>query len=484
MRRLERTLAFRVSLVATAAGLGAVPILSSGGSEKSGGSGSGGSQSVGGSGTGGSQSLGGSGGTPSAGTGGELGRGGASGASGAPSNAGSGGGGNTGQGGTSGSAAGGASSGSGGRGASGESAGGRAEGGRTSQGGTGGGAAGANAGGGSSGSGGSGGQSATAPSCATSGPGLTTCGKNGDESCCVSPRVEGGSFFRTYTNTGSGATGKADEATVSSFRLDKYEVTVGRFRQYVKYLSGSGSPPAAGSGKHAHLNAGKGLADSGKSGSFEPGWDASWNSKIPSGAGAASQWNTQLKCNTYATWTDNPGDNELLPLTCLNWWESHAFCIWDGGFLPSEAEWKYAAAGGDELRMYPWGSMNPGTDSQYAIYDCCYPAKQCRATSGMECPGIINAAPVGLATLGASRYGQLDLSGSVFEWLVDRYASYVNPCADCAYFTGSGSNRVLPGGGFRSSLTPLLQSANRTSISYAETFRGDFAVGVRCARSP
>ena len=72
--------------------------------------------------------------------------------------------------------------------------------------------------------------------------------------------VEGGTFSRTYQNDGSGPTGERDPATVSTFRLDKYEVTVGRFRQYVNYLVDGGSPPAAGSGKHGHLNAGDGLA--------------------------------------------------------------------------------------------------------------------------------------------------------------------------------------------------------------------------------
>jgi len=47
---------------------------------------------------------------------------------------------------------------------------------------------------------------------------------------------------------------------VGDFKLDKYEVTVGRFRQFVAaWNGGAGYTPPAGSGKHTHLNGGNGL---------------------------------------------------------------------------------------------------------------------------------------------------------------------------------------------------------------------------------
>jgi formylglycine-generating enzyme required for sulfatase activity len=294
----------------------------------------------------------------------------------------------------------------------------------------------------------------------------------------VSLPVGGGTYARTYTNNGGGAAGKADQATVSAFRLDKYELTVGRFRQYVNYLVAGGSPPAAGTGKHTHLNEGKGLADSGRDAGYERGWNESWNTNIPGGAGAAAKWANNLNCSPYGTWTQNLGQNEELPLTCMDWYEAHAFCIWDGGFLPSEAEWKYAAAGGDEERMYPWGSDEPGVDSQYAMYDCYYPT----GTPG-NCTGLSNVAKVGSTPLGLGRWGQLDLSGSVWEWCIDQYAPYVSPCTDCAYLSGA-INRVLPGGGFHTGLVPYLLSSNRVAVDYATTYRGTYGVGVRCARAP
>src|SRR4051812_49541493 len=69
----------------------------------------------------------------------------------------------------------------------------------------------------------------TPPSCI----GLaTTCGASGTDSCCNSPEVPGGTYYRSYDVAGDGFSGTASyPATVSNFYLDRYEVTVGRFRR-------------------------------------------------------------------------------------------------------------------------------------------------------------------------------------------------------------------------------------------------------------
>src|SRR4029077_1898672 len=116
-------------------------------------------------------------------------------------------------------------------------------------------------------------------------------------------------------NSGSGPTGEADPATVSSFRLDKYLVTVGRFRRFVNaWNNGSGDAPPAGSGKHTHLNGGLGLANSASVGTYEPGWVASDNRNI-----APTNDNIVNGCSTFAPWTPSAGSNENLPITCVNW---------------------------------------------------------------------------------------------------------------------------------------------------------------------
>ena len=107
---------------------------------------------------------------------------------------------------------------------------------------------------------------------------LTDCGPSATESCCSADDVVGGTFFRTYdeTSTASGVlapdggpTNEADPATVSSFRLDRYLVTVGRFRPFVNAWKAGYTPPP-GSGKHTHVNGGNGLSAAG--GGYEPGW--------------------------------------------------------------------------------------------------------------------------------------------------------------------------------------------------------------------
>lgn len=321
--------------------------------------------------------------------------------------------------------------------------------------------------GGGSGSGGSGG--ATPPSCQSEGDGLTDCGAS-RESCCTSLEVTGGTFYRTYTNDGGGPTAEADPATVSSFRLDKYEVTVGRFRQFVAAWHAGWTPPA-GSGKHTHVNGGRGLANGELPGTYETGW-------LPSDGSNVAPTDGNLGCPSPGTWTSDPGANEQRPINCETWYEAYAFCIWDGGFLPSEAEWEYAAAGGSQQREYPWSSTAPGTASQYAIYGCDYPS-----ASG-TCSNVMSIAPVGTAARGAGRWGQLDLAGNIDEWALDGdYGAYVNPCADCSYASPTSSVssvRGLRGGAYYEPESGLLPP---TRGLFLQTYRGAF-FGLRCARTP
>ena len=303
----------------------------------------------------------------------------------------------------------------------------------------------------------------TSPSCA----GLAaTCGPGESASCCEAAMVPSGRFYR-------GCDKAADEqykdmqhpATVSTFVLDRFEVTVGRFRTFVNAGGGTQSKaPAAATGAHP------GLSNS--------GWDSTWNAKL---SVDIMTLESSVKCNPqYQTWTDAPGLNENKPMNCVDWYEAMAFCIWDGGFLPTEAEWNFAASGGSEHRAYPWSVPASST-----IIDCGYANYQISDNPAMYCTnggtGGVNRVGSESPT-GDGKWGHSDLAGNVFEWTLDWYAAvYSEPCADCANVTMSDSGeRVLRGGSLFNDVSSLRSDYR---LSHGPSVRAN-SYGWRCARSP
>lgn len=358
--------------------------------------------------------------------------------------------GGTSQGGTSGSGAGGAGDGGGGSGA------------RGGAGGSGGnaGASGGIAGGGIGGASGSGGAVA-----GTGGTGggpvaiMPSCsGMVGNEcqgmSCCESPVVSGGTF----------AQGEPDafQSTVSSFRLDRFEVVVGRFRRFTAAYEAwrIAGNPLAGAGAHPQI--------------ANSGWDTAWAASLPASAAALK---SIVKCNMdYGTWRDDASaGGETLPMNCISWYEAFAFCIWDGGRLPTEAEWEYAAAGGNNDYLYPWGStpVPDNLDGSYAIYNC--------LGDGVTGCAPADIRPVGSKPLGQGRYLQRDLSGSLFEWVLDVFGAY--PTSERTNFANlSDSNFRVARGGNWSSTGADIRAATRHNRDAADRYYGIY--GIRCARTP
>ena len=161
--------------------------------------------------------------------------------------------------------------------------------------------------------------------------------------------------------------------------------------------------PAAGSGKHTHLNGGPGLVNVAGNGHGGRRLRARLG-RVRRRQHRADGRN--LACQPALRDVDDAGgQQENLPINCVNWYEAYAFCIWDGGFLPSEAEWEYAAAGGSQQREYPWGSSGPGDGEPVRHLRLRLPERRRRARA------CANIAPVGTPMRGAGVWGQLDLAG-------------------------------------------------------------------------
>jgi formylglycine-generating enzyme len=310
------------------------------------------------------------------------------------------------------------------------------------------------------------------PSCNGGGPGADqTCGASSSTDCCAALPVPGGTFERSGVDSGV--------ATVSSFALDQFEVTVGRYRKFVNAKLGTSvNPPAEGAGASPYV-----------AGS---GWSSAWNHFLPS---STASLETSFKCAIEPTWTASIGDNDGLPMNCLTWYEAFAFCVWDGGRLPSEAEWNYAATAGAENRWYPWS--NPPTSEvitpQYAAYECTAHSHSLPPTYGdAEADGAMgpllcepsDIIPVGSLAMGNGKWGHADLAGNVAEWTFDWFVDpYPLPCKNCetvdAGEAEGGPMRVFRGGGYYyepSYLTTWSRQADLPS-------NRDDSYGVRCARN-
>jgi formylglycine-generating enzyme required for sulfatase activity len=272
----------------------------------------------------------------------------------------------------------------------------------------------------------------------------------GSHDCCAATAVPGGTYDR--------ANDPEYPATISGFAFDVYEVTVGRFRAFVNAGKGTqADPPAVGAGAHPKIPG--------------SGWLASFTAELPA---TTADLRSALACDpAYPIWTDAPGGNEYKPMTCVSWWEALAFCAWDGGRLPTEAEWNYAASGGSEQRTYPWG---PTIDPTKASFDCTGDG------SGAQDCAFTDIVPVGsFSPQGDGRWGHADLVGNVWEWVLDYYVTplRLKTCTDCADLEAPPNGwRTFRGGSFRAP-EYLVKGSDRLANEPTR----QFDIGLRCARA-
>ncbi len=176
------------------------------------------------------------------------------------------------------------------------------------------------------------------------------------------------------------------------------------------------------------------------------------------------------------------------PINCVDWSMAQTYCKEQGGRLPSEAEWEFAALGPDG-RKYPWGDEAPtGGHLNACGVECVLWGKK-NKVKGLEAmyeadDGHPTTAPVGSFPAGKSRYGVEDVVGNVWEWVGDWSAPYAKQEAGKSVESPSGPEkgdaRVIRGGAWNSSDAAWLRPSFRYSAPPAEK---SYGVGFRCAKS-
>jgi formylglycine-generating enzyme required for sulfatase activity len=170
------------------------------------------------------------------------------------------------------------------------------------------------------------------------------------------------------------------------------------------------------------------------------------------------------------------------PMNCLTYEEAESYCQWQGGKLPTDAEWEFAAEGVNG-RAFPWGTLSPNPTLVNACGSECkrwYGSLALQAVfdgvmyDGSD--GYTGTAPVGSFPGGATPEGIVDLIGNVAEWTSGRVEVYDSAPGEAAV----AASHVVRGGAFTSSLAALAPPALRRYLRAGERDRG---VGFRCSFS-
>ena len=187
------------------------------------------------------------------------------------------------------------------------------------------------------------------------------------------------------------------------------------------------------------------------------------------------------------------------PVVGVSWQQAKAFCHWRTELklyhlpqerkpfetsyrLPTEAEWEWAARGGRELAMFPWGGPYSRNSKG------CFLANFKPLRGNYWADGYIYTAPV--KEYFANDYGLFNMAGNVAEWtesafdpMSDIFASDLNP--EYTYNADNDEHphfkkKVIKGGSWKD-IGAFLQIGAR-DYEYQDSSR--CYIGFRCVKSP
>ncbi len=208
--------------------------------------------------------------------------------------------------------------------------------------------------------------------------------------------VEGGSFQMGCTSDNQDQC-NYDEfpvrtVTVNSFQISKYEVTNIQFADFLNAINASSDGSLNGK-QYIFIN----------------------NEMC------------RISYSGNAFVVDNGAED--LPVLAVSWEGAKAFCSYAGGRLPTEAEWEFAARGGNLSHNYDYSGSN-------IINEVAWNANNSYAT------------PQKVGTRNANELGIFDMSGNAMEWCSDWYKwdYYTGGATDNPTGPTSGDQKVVRGG--------------------------------------
>ena len=230
--------------------------------------------------------------------------------------------------------------------------------------------------------------------------------------------IPAGCFERGWGS--STVDGPAHQTCISAFQLDRKEVTVGRYRQFLETHPDHQRPPG---------------------------------------------------------WAEDIGENqrfqgdELKPVTDVSRADALAYCNWLDKTLPTEAQWEFAARGTDS-HPYPWGA-SPSPSCGYAVRQLVNSDRDSEL-----CARGGEWKPPCSATDGNNAQGICDLIGNVREWTLDGYRFEVY-----ASQIEQGLPLNDPFVPFEEGMAGTLRGAFGFAYTRANGRNPSSSIGFRCARA-
>ncbi|NIA30501.1 MAG: SUMF1/EgtB/PvdO family nonheme iron enzyme [Actinobacteria bacterium] len=227
--------------------------------------------------------------------------------------------------------------------------------------------------------------------------------------------------FKMGSNNGDNDEKPVHKVYVNNFYMDKYETTNG---QYCKFLNEKGYQSEDG---------------------------ATWLDIKSEYCKIVKQGGRYVPVSGYANH----------PVIKVTWYGARAYAGWAGKRLPTEAEWEYAARGGNKSKGYKYSGSNNADLVAWYI-----------SNSGSKTHPVATKKP--------NEIGIYDMSGNVWEWCADWYddnyyskSPYENPTGP-----SNGKYRVLCGGSWINDRS-YVRCSVRHSYYPADS---NYGIGFRCAR--